>query len=74
MKEVKEIVISNLEEVEETNPSVVAQPSTMNNTEKLEEIDVSVSANPSINKSKRLAAKEREHEIIQDAETNNKKR
>ena len=51
MKEVKEIVISNLEEVEETNPSVVAQPSTMNNTEKLEEIDVSVSANPSINKS-----------------------
>ncbi|KAG4097671.1 hypothetical protein H8356DRAFT_1330814 [Neocallimastix lanati (nom. inval.)] len=36
MKEVEEITINNLEEVEETDPSVVAQPSIMNNTEKLE--------------------------------------
>jgi len=73
MKEVEEITINNLEEVEETDPYVVAQPSIMNNTEKLVEIDISIIANPSINKSKRWTAKEREEEIIQDAETNNKK-
>jgi len=53
MKEVEEITINNLEEVEETDPYVVAQPSIMNNTEKLVEIDISIIANPSINKSKR---------------------
>ena len=73
MKEVEEITINNHKEVEETDPSVIIQPSITNNTEKLEEIDVSVIANPSINKTKRLATKEREEKIIQDAETNNKK-